>query len=94
MNEGDEIQEMFDRFNDILNGLKALGKTYFNPELVRKILRILTKSWASKKDAILEAKDLNNVSLEDYLDHFLLMRWDCMKMKSKDLKIIREEKWL
>ena len=59
MKEGEGIQEMFDRFNDILNGLKALCKTYSNPELVRKILRALPKSWASKKDVILEAKDLN-----------------------------------
>ena len=57
--KGEGIQEMFDRFNDILNGLRALGNTYSNSELVRKILRALPKSWASKKDAILEAKDLN-----------------------------------
>ena len=44
MKEGEGIQEMFDRFNDILNGLKALGKTYSNSELVRKVLRALPKS--------------------------------------------------
>ena len=59
MKEGEGIQEMFDRFKDILNGLRALGKTYSNLELVRTIIRALPKSWASKKDAILEAKDPN-----------------------------------
>ena len=62
---------MFNHFNDILNGPKALGKTYSNSELVRKILRALLKSWASKKDAILEAKDLNNLPLEKLLGYLL-----------------------
>ena len=45
MKEGEGIQEMFDRFNDIINELKALGKTYSNSELVQKVLRALPKSW-------------------------------------------------
>ena len=65
MKEEKGIQEIFDRFNHILNRLRALGKTYSNSELVRKILRALPKSWASKKDAILEAKDLNQLPLEE-----------------------------
>ena len=32
--DGDAIQEMFERFNDIMNGIKALVKTYTNLELV------------------------------------------------------------
>ena len=44
MKEGEGIQEMFDRLNDILNGLKALEKTYSNSELLRKVLRALPKS--------------------------------------------------
>ena len=71
MKEEEGIQEMFDRFNDILNGLKALGKIYSNSELVRKILRALPKFWASKKDAILEVKDLNNLPLEELLGSLL-----------------------
>ena len=62
---------MFDRFNDILNGLKALGKTYSNSKLIRKVLRALPKSWTSKEDAILEAKDLNNLTLKELLGSFL-----------------------
>ena len=71
MKEGEGIQEMFDRFNDILNGLRALGKTYSNSKLVRKILRALPKSWASKKDVILEGKDLNQLPLEELLGSLL-----------------------
>ena len=71
MKEGERIQEMFDRFNDILNGLRTLGKTYSNSELVRKILRALPKSWASKKDVILEANDLNQLPSEELLGSIL-----------------------
>ena len=71
MKEGEGIQEIFDRFNDILNGLKALGKTYSNSELVRKGLRALPKSWKSKKDVILELKVLNNLALEALLGSLL-----------------------
>ena len=41
MKKRERIQEIFDRFNGILNRLKALGKTYSNSELVRKVLRAL-----------------------------------------------------
>ena len=71
MKEGEGIQEMFDRFNDILNELRALGKTYSNSEFVRKILITLPKSWASKKDVILKAKALNNLALEELLGSLL-----------------------
>ena len=36
MEEDESIQEMFDCFNDILNGLKSLGKSYTNYEIMRK----------------------------------------------------------
>ena len=44
MEEDESIQEMFDRFNDILNCLKSLGKSYINSEIMRKILRVLPKN--------------------------------------------------
>ena len=71
MKEGEGIQEMFNRFNDILNGLKALGKTYSNFKLVQKVLRALPKSWASKNYAILEAKDPSILPLEELLGSLL-----------------------
>ena len=49
---------------------------YSNSELVRKILRALPKSWASKKDAILEAKDLNRLPLEELLGSLLTHEMD------------------
>ena len=50
--EHDEsITAMFTRFTDI-NGLKSLGKSYTNSELVRKILRSLPRTWEAKVTAI------------------------------------------
>lgn len=39
----ENISSMFTRFTDITNGLKSLGKSYSNVELVRKVLRSLQR---------------------------------------------------
>ena len=41
MEEEESIQEVFECFNDIINGLKSLGKTCSNSKFVRKILKSL-----------------------------------------------------
>ncbi|XP_038989467.1 uncharacterized protein LOC120113034, partial [Phoenix dactylifera] len=48
MKPNETITCMFTRFTDIINGLKSLGKSYTNPELVSKILRSLPKAWEAK----------------------------------------------
>jgi cell division protein FtsB/Arc/MetJ-type ribon-helix-helix transcriptional regulator len=67
MKENESISEMFTRFTDIINGLAALGKTYQNSEMCRKVLRALPSSWESKKTAIKEAKNLNTLPLDELL---------------------------
>ncbi|GAV79838.1 UBN2 domain-containing protein, partial [Cephalotus follicularis] len=44
MHDNESISDMFTRFTSIINSLKNLCKSYSNQELVRKILRCLTKS--------------------------------------------------
>lgn len=63
----ESISEMFTRFTDIINSLKALGKVYTNVEHVRKILWSLPKKWEPKVTAITEAKDLSKLSLDELL---------------------------
>ncbi|GAV57710.1 UBN2 domain-containing protein, partial [Cephalotus follicularis] len=58
---------MFSRFTNIINPLQALDKTYSNSEMVRKILRCLSRSWMPKVTAIEEVKNLNVLPLEDLL---------------------------
>ena len=54
-------------FNDNINGLKALGKSYTHFDFAEKILRSLPKSLAPIKNAIQKAKDLSSLSLKELL---------------------------
>ncbi|KAA3488200.1 Copia protein [Gossypium australe] len=65
------INEMFDRFTHIINGLKAIGKIYPNKEMVKKVLNSLPTSWEAKVTAIEESKDLNSL-FHDEIIGFLL----------------------
>ncbi|XP_028080258.1 uncharacterized protein LOC114281868 [Camellia sinensis] len=49
----ENISPMFTRFIDITNSLKFLGKTYTNTEIVRKVLRSLSKNWENKVIAVI-----------------------------------------
>ena len=52
MDEFETIVQMYSRFTNIINNLKALGKTHTQPELVHKILRSLPTTWIHKVSAI------------------------------------------
>ena len=67
MEPTESITNMFTRFSDIVNCLKSLDKDFTNSDLVRKILRSLSRSWESKVTAIQEAKDLNKLPLDEPL---------------------------
>ena len=64
MLEHENIDEMTTRFMHIINQLKALGKKYTNVEMIRKILRSLSKAWWPKVTTIQEVKDVNVLSLD------------------------------
>lgn len=55
MNANESIQDMYTRFNDIINKLKSLGKSYPEQELVRKVPRSLPKQWSAIVTAIQES---------------------------------------
>ena len=61
------ISQIFNRFTDIINGLKSLDKVYTNVKMVKKILKCLPRSWGPKKTAIEEAKDLTKMGLDELL---------------------------
>ena len=67
MEQNESIACMFTCFTDIINGLRYLGKSYPNSDLVRKVLRSLPRSWEPMVTAIQKAKDLNNYSLDELL---------------------------
>ena len=52
MTDNETIFEIITRFTEIVNGLKALGKTYKEPKKVMKILRLLPSKWDAKVTTI------------------------------------------
>ena len=67
MDESKMITQMYSRFTNIINSLKAFDKTYTQPELIRKILRSLLATWIHKVSAIEESKDLDRYELEELI---------------------------
>ncbi|VFQ65571.1 unnamed protein product, partial [Cuscuta campestris] len=66
MKENEKIEEMFERFSNIMNPHNLLGKTYTDRELMRKVLRSLSSKWRSKVDAIEESRDFLRGNLITY----------------------------
>ncbi|KAG8639484.1 hypothetical protein MANES_14G146816v8 [Manihot esculenta] len=65
------ISQMYDRFIEIIGGMKSLGKTFTNEELVKKILRCLPKEWLPKVTSLKDAKDLSKVQLDELLGNLI-----------------------
>ncbi|XVF26395.1 hypothetical protein REPUB_Repub14bG0012500 [Reevesia pubescens] len=82
MRRYEEIQDMTNCFNQIINGLKALDKTYSNKDMVNKFLNSLPKSWEVKVTTIEESKDLNTLSLEDLIGSLITYE---MKTKHREM---------
>ena len=71
MDEFETIIQMYSRFTNIINSLKALSKTYTQPELIQKILRSLPATWIHKVSAIEESKDLDKYDLEELIESLM-----------------------
>ena len=67
MAESEIINQMYSWFTNIINSLKALGKTYTQQELIRKILKSLLATWIHKVSAIEESKDLDRYELKELI---------------------------
>lgn len=67
MKEGESIREIHTRFTSITNELCCLGEAIHPSKQVRKILRILPKSWQSKVDVITKASDLKTLEIGELI---------------------------
>ncbi|XP_058001821.1 uncharacterized protein LOC110631778 isoform X2 [Hevea brasiliensis] len=67
MKAGESIVDMSTRFADLVNLLKALGKKFEEAELVKKILRSLSKSWEAKTTVIQDTKDLKTFTYDELI---------------------------
>ncbi|XP_070010231.1 uncharacterized protein [Nicotiana sylvestris] len=65
MKDDEPIQDMHTRFTSIINDLHSLGEIIPRNKLVRKILSILPSTWESKVNAITNAKDLQELTVDE-----------------------------
>ena len=84
---------MFTKFSSITNELRSLGEPISMTKQVRKVLRILPKSWESKVDAIKEAKDLKVLTIDALIGnlktHKINLNYDLSKKEAKKDKSLR-----
>ncbi|XP_015959960.1 uncharacterized protein LOC107483864 [Arachis duranensis] len=59
------IDELFERFNIIITSLDAMGITYPEFVLVRRILRCLTKEWETKAIVIAESSNIDTMTYDE-----------------------------
>ena len=87
MKEGETIHDMFTKLSSITNELRSLGEPISMTKQVRKVLRILPKSWESKVDAIIEAKDLKVLTMDALIGnlktHEMNRNYDSSKKEAK-----------
>ena len=87
MKEGETIHDMFTKLSSITNELRSLGEPISMTKQVRKVLRILPKSWESKVDAITEAKDMKVLTMDALIGnlktHKMNRNYDLSKKEAK-----------
>ncbi|KAL4335315.1 hypothetical protein GQ457_07G004490 [Hibiscus cannabinus] len=90
MEPDEDIKKMFDRFSFIFNGLKGYGEIIPEDKLVRKLIYSLPESWDSKKTAIIEAKNLKTLNLDELMGS--LLTHELMNQGKRDEEKKKEEK--
>ncbi|XP_070018109.1 uncharacterized protein [Nicotiana sylvestris] len=87
MKDDESMQDMHTRFTSIINELHSLRDVIPRNKLVRKILSVLPGSWESKVNAIIEAKDLQTLTMDE-----LICNLKTYEMKRKKYSERREPK--
>src|SRR4051812_37370013 len=67
MEDDEDIEKMFSRFQTLTAGLRVLAKGYTKADHVKKIIRSLPRRWGPMVTAFKIAKNLNEVSLEELI---------------------------
>ncbi|XP_075087996.1 uncharacterized protein LOC142169949 [Nicotiana tabacum] len=90
MKDDESIQDMHTRFTYIINELHSLGEIIPRNKLVRKILSVLPSSWESKVNAIIEAKDLQKLTIDELVGN--LKTYEMKKKKDNERREPKREK--
>ena len=81
MEQNESVYSMYIRFMDIVNTLEALEKNFSNSKKVKKIIRSLPKQWRPKRTTIEEAKNLNNLPIDDLISSLISYEEDLVVEK-------------
>jgi len=65
--DGEDIQTMFQRFQTILNELHSLGRHYDNYDHIDKILRSLSRKWKPQVTTLITIQNLDSMTLEELI---------------------------
>ncbi|XP_070052780.1 uncharacterized protein [Nicotiana tomentosiformis] len=92
MKDDESIQDMHTGFTSIINELHSLGEIIPRNKLVTKILRVLLGSWKSKVNAIIKAKDLQKLTIDELIGN--LKTYEMNKKKDHERRKPKKEKIL
>ena len=92
MESNETIIDMFIRFTNIINNLKNLEKLYTDSDLCRKFLRSLPRTWESKVTAILEAKDLSSLKVEELIGSLMTHEISLSQHIEEEVRRKKEER--
>ncbi|XP_070005956.1 EH domain-containing and endocytosis protein 1-like [Nicotiana sylvestris] len=90
MKDNESIQDMNTRFTSIINELHSLGKVISRNKLVRKVISVLPGSWESKVNAITEANDLKNLTMDGLITN--LNTYEMKRQRDSERREPKKEK--
>ena len=88
MFDDESFDEFYTKLNDIVNFAYNLGEIYYQPKIVRKILRSLTEDFRPKVTAITESKDVDSIPVDELVRSLQSYELDLPKTsKSKSMAL-------
>ena len=85
MKNNESISEMYAKLTLITNGLKSLGKTYSEYELIKKILRSLTPVWHTKATIVEESRNLSSATVDELIGSLMTYELKLKKTEEPEL---------
>ena len=88
MSDDESFDEFYAKLNDIVNSTYNLGEIYYQPKIVRKILKSLTEDFRPKVTAITESKDVDSIPVDELVGSLQSYELDLPKTsKSKSMAL-------
>ena len=86
--DDESFDEFYAKLNDVVNFTYNFGEIYYQPKIVRKILRSLTEDFRLKVTAITESKDLDSILIDELVGSLQSYELDLPKTnKSKSMAL-------